>query len=375
MLDNLLVELQSQLENGVDPKQIEEWRHSPFLEENELAQVAYALIAERNGLKPLKLQLSPLESGAVPLFRRGFFPWGALPYPKEHAQLGALLVQLEDPEAKKIATQMARFQDATLAHDQKPIYSLFAQENAAMRRPLEEANAAFFEALALTPSHTLRFADHDLGLVSWKSPTATVMCTGSGCKSGLGTFLQSDAGILNFGPQLLPLGNCEGFGLAGRAQKMNLGVSEENFSLSYTCRIGAPHSRETGYGHLKDSSYSAMWIEAEIEGSINRLSFRGRIETFQPIDKVLFTFFGKGSACLVSGTHKLKPASLDRYVGPPEPLIFSGTDSGVYLGALPTAARMEVIPLAGGENFWGADFLVAYTLSSPEVAFTLKKSG
>jgi hypothetical protein len=371
MYADLLEQLRNQLEDLKDREKVQALRLSPLLEEHELLQATYALLAKRHHLEPIDLHFSPLSSGALPLFRKGFFPWRALPYPKEHAELGTRLVQLGEEKLQTIARQMAHFQEATFDHNHKPLYSLFQQERGASPSALEEANRAFFAALDLTHSPTYHFVDHTLCMVSRRSETATLLCVGSGCKSGMGAFLSHDAGIVNFGPQLLPLDNCAGFGLAGLAQKAEVQSQEERFSLSYLCRLAAPSPRHTPFAGLCDSGYCGLWIESEIEGGLNGISIKSHFEGLSPLNKIVFSFFGKGEGCCVAGSHILKPRSLDRYLGPAQPLAFSGRVGKVHIEATEGVGGMEIIPLAADNSFWGADFLVAFTLSAPTLAFRI----
>jgi len=370
-LETFLAELQSQLKTSSDPQKIQDLRYSPLLKEHELLQVTYALLAKRHGMAPFKPQLFPLRSGAIPLFRQGCYPWSALPYPKEHAQLGSLLVQLEDLEMHKIAEQMSRFQEATLDHNKKPIYSLFQQEKGISSLCLNEANTEFFNEIGLIPSDHFRFSDHELCMISRRTDTMTLICMGSGCKSGMGALLYHNAGIINYGPQLLPIGESAGFGLAGRAQNGQLNEEADHFSMSYLCRLAAPSLRKTGFSHLQDSGYSSLWMRAEVKEEANGISIRCHFETLHSLNKIVFSFFGKGEAASVAGSHKLSPRSLDRYQGPPQPLVFLDGVRGVRIDVIDGISAMEVIPLAGDDSFWGADFLVAYTLNAPTIAFAL----
>jgi len=362
----------SELESLNDPHKIEELRFSPFIEDNELNQAIYALLTQRYRLKPYRLQFFPLASGAIPLFRKGFFPWEALPYPLQHAQLGILLLQLEDREMHKLAHDMALFQEATLDHQKKPIYALMQQEGAASHFALEEANRNFFEAIRLTPANISHFVDHTLGMISKRTETASLLCIGSGCKSGMGAFLSQDAGVLNFGPQVLPLDDCAGFGLAGRAQKIFIQDTSNYFSLLLQSRLAFPSQRSTQFFNLQDSGYSGLWVESEISGDLNNISISVHFDGFRPLSRIAFSFFGKGEACLIAGSHKLNPRSLDRYQGPAQPLSFVGKKGRVCIEAMEGVAGMQVIPLAGDASYWGADFLVAYTLDTPTITFFLK---
>lgn len=368
-LENFLGELSQALEQGASVSQIEQWGQSPLLIEHELLQATYAVLAKRGGCAVPKLNLETLSGGGVLLFKRGFFPWQALPYPKEHAQLGICLAQLGEEQA---ALSMARFQDATLDHTHRPAYALFTQEGFPCQTALDSANATFFETIGYARSDKLRFSDKELGMISWRTPSSTVICLGSGCKSGLGLFLNHDAGIINWGPQTTPAGICEGFGLAGRGQKVQLEETEHHFALSFQCCLASPAVRETGFSHLRDAGYSGAWMEALIEGNNEEISCRMHFRAFNEI-KPLLVMFGKGRACLVAGSHQLKPRSLDRYGGPAQPVHLIGHLGNVCI-VTDNMAHMEIIPLAGDESFWGADFLIAYTLNHSEASLKLQKT-
>ncbi len=300
---------------------------------------------------------------AIPLFENEFFPWGGLPYPCEHAKLGVDLLHKGDREA---AEKMAAFQQATLDHRNKPIYSLFQQEEGCRFAELEEASRAFFEELGAGLEMPYQYVDPELGCVFHRAEEQTVLCLASGCKSGMGVFLVGGGGVLNFGPQLRPLGECAGFGLAGRGRNIRITAN----SLSYQCRLAAPHGRDTGIPWLKDSGYSAAWVESACAVERDRLSVSCEIEGCRPLSDFLFTCFIKADACYVAGSHKLNPRSLDRYQGPPQLLKIEG------INIIPEGgfSAMEVVPLAGDESFWGADFMLSLTLLNKTFQFTINKA-
>ncbi len=348
-------------QDKADPDLVRRLGVSPFIQEHELARASYALLCQREGLKPLPLKLSQTTSGAVPLFSRGFFPWGGLPYPKEHAQLGVLIQSLGE---KEIAHKMGEWQRATLDHNSRPITSLFSQEKGGSDAQLEDANRAFFQTFEQSPQLPSHFVDKSLGLVRKCSEEQTVLCVGSGCKSGMGAFLKGGGGILNYGPQISSIGDCSGFGLAGRAQNFH---TEEEFFLCYQCRLAAPHERNTGFPNLQDSGYSALWMYTQQTFRNNTLLTDCRFEGLRPLSEVSFVFFGKGEGCVVAKSHRLTPRSLDRYQGPAQPFEIEG----VCVEARKGLGQMQIIPLAGDESFWGADFLIAFHVEDKEIQFTL----
>lgn len=347
-------------------EEIKNLGESPLLEEHELAFAAYALLAKRANLNPINIPLKPLASGAIPLFSKGFFPWKGLPYPRDHALLGAYLTSLE---MQSQVEKMAPFQQAALDHYKKPIHAFFSQESGVSYADLEAASNAFFTALPASIPEETCFFDHELGIAQARTQEKTVLFLGSGCKSGMGVFLYRDAGILNCGPQLLPIGECSGFGLAGRPDNLFLEANLNGFTLSYRTRLASYHPRETGFAGLADSGYSASWIEAKIEAGKDQICCECAIKGFRPIETIAFSFFCKSAACFVAGTHKLNPRSLDRYQGPPQPIELKGKEGSVHLIPDHGFSQMEIIPLAGDDSFWGSDFLIACTLSSPSIRF------
>lgn len=320
------------------------------------------------------LKLTPFDSGALPLFGRGFFPWGALPYPKEHAELGKLLLETQKSSFEQMARAMAHFQSATLDHRQVPFTALFEQEGRWSKKTIEEACAAFLEAAQLPFVCNQRFCDAQLGMVSRRSESSSLILLGSGCKSGMGAFLHEGGGVINFGPQLVPTGNLSGFGLAGRGQDIELEDSEEGFRFRACCSLAAPSKRYVEPFRLWDSGCCGMWIKADSAGSLEHIELKLHLEGYRPLSAYCFSFFGKGEKALIAGSHHLSPRSLDRYSGPAQPLLFWGAGGGVTVHALDGVAHMEVVPLAGDESFWGADFLATYSLKAPDIRFLLTAS-
>ncbi len=354
---NVYAPLFEQLNDAVDLKTLQQIAASPLFVEHERLQALHALKGQDSSL----LNFSTLKSGALPLFGKSLFPWGALPYPEEHALLGALLAQIENE--RPIAPGMRVYQQATLDHHQQPLQFLFAQEKGSSLQGLQKANADFFEALQVRPERSSQFIDQELGLIAIKTDISTLLCVGSGCKSGSGAFLYHDVGVVNMGPQLSPIGECLAFGIAGRAENLKLMQGEDEFALNFRSRLAANSTRSTGFLHLQDSGYSALWLEAEMRGNATQLHVNGQIIGTGSFEKGLFTIFGKGEVCSVARSHKLIPRSLNRYQGPVQQIHFESTLAKVSLEAPQGAVSMEVIPLAGDASFWGADFLVAYSLS------------
>ena len=295
-------------------------------------------------------------------FDNEFFPWEGLPYPYEHAKQGVKLVQQGRIDE---ARQMADFHQVMLDHNSKPIFSFFRQNHGCNRFDLEMITDEFFSLVDFTPKVEYNFVDDKLGIILNRTLDSTMIGFGSGCKSGMGVFLVNKSGIVNFGIQLKPVGECEGFGLAGRGK--NIEASDN--SLKYQCRLAAPHARNTGIPGLQDSGYCGMWINSTYKFEQNLFNVKSQIDGLNHFSKFCFSFFGKASTCIVAGSHRLQPCSLDRYMGPPEVVALEDVK------ILPESGfkSMEVIPLAGDESFWGANFLISFSLASNCFDFSLTK--
>src|SRR5437870_1853483 len=79
-----------------------------------------------------KIDIEQAPSGAVPLFKKGYFSWGQLPYPQEHAELGWAIEKLgtllQDKKLLQTARLIKKWQQKILDHNKEPLFSLFLQE-------------------------------------------------------------------------------------------------------------------------------------------------------------------------------------------------------------------------------------------------------
>lgn len=296
-------------------------------------------------------------------YENAFFPWGGFPYPYENAKLALDLLRNGERER---ADQMFAFQQATIDHHFQPLLSFFRQEKGISYTQLKEVNKELFEALGKQIEIPYVYRDKELGILTRREEGQTIGCFGSGCKSGMGFYLAGNGGVLNYGVQLKPLGDCSGFGLAGRGTKIEL----SEHALHSQCRLAAPHPRKTGIPWLEDSGFAGMWIESTQQIGKGLLKISAELEGFRAQSDFLFTFFVQAEACYVAGSHKLKPRSLNRYQGPPQKVLFN------ELTLLPENGfhSMEVVPLAGDESYWGADFMITLSLLNKTFQCSINKS-
>lgn len=355
------MQILAQFLEEIDQNPNEKHMQSPFYFDHEIAR---ALIALKWGKIA---RFKSLPSGAVPLFEGFAYKWSGLPYPRYHAQLACLI---HDMGLVEQAEKMAQWQLFTVDHHLNPFQSFYTQERTRCADELREWTAKLFEKLAPKPLPVLS-CDQDLGIVRLSYNAFTAIAHASGCLSGMGSVAYQDISIVNYGPQLSALGDCSAFGLAGRG--LDISIHPEKGSFEATARLGATHLRPQPINGISDGTFAKHWLRFKQRMGVDGLTFEGTFERVGESKNLLFVFFLKAPACFVSGSHKLNPKSLDRYVGPASWILLEGKQGNLQIEMPVGAKKLEVIPLAGDENFWNADFIAAYTIES-SFAFNVRPS-
>jgi hypothetical protein len=166
----------------------------------------------------------------------------------------------------------------------------------------------------------------------------------------LGAFHKTEVACLNFGPQIAPFDDSVGFGIDRPCS-----MAEKIFKdlLWEKSRTGVFMKGWTKVHALN------VWLEAALTVEGNELKIEIQCQEKER-DSFYFLFFLRGKK-MILGKRIMQPASLDRYSGDIVEIILSGELEQIQIDAL-HEGKMEIIPLAGGNNFWGADFLVAYEI-------------
>lgn len=389
---------------------------------NQSSQYFRSLVALNHAFAKMPVpEVGPhlLESGAALIDLHEYCPWLSLPYTPYHFEFGiflcliALLTKRDD--FQEIVLRIARWQINTLDKDAKPLPGLFVREKEG--RTLEHLCLSYllfrsaailsaqtpFAAIAkaimksiqvyidqtresidplwvliekwldqykiLTPS-SLELPEHiydpSTALVGYRSPTWQVICTLHGAHTGLGELRQGDVEIVNYGPQYLPLGDCVGFGIEGNAlsdqglRRSTIEWKRGSFILKGCTRlVDQPSSL------LRVGQFRGIWLEVAQEFKKPHFHLRTTFLGLDGWEAVAFSFFVRAAECEVQ-TNVLHPRTLERYEGEAQAVVLKGQESVLELQCQSFQGTMQVIPLAGGNNFWGADFLVAYLMKSDQ---------
>lgn len=399
----------------------------PYWREFQLGFAYDALNRHLAGIRPIPFHPVQTESGAAYFETGNRWSWAEIPHAIFHSELGLLWLLFGKLTQKKewitAALKLARWHLNTLDYHFVPFQGLFAKEEGFSLLNLLTMNYLLFHFLALEnndpkfeyvsqtqmallkealkrnnkiPSYAVVLEfwlskvlsrvssektelspiifDQDLSLVGYRSPKQNVIFTMMGGKTGLGCIRSNDIEIASYGPQHLPLGDCMGFGIESgplsKRKKALIEVNGQEFCIKDTAKLASQNiffsSAQFGNG-----AHPKAWIEAKQQFKQNEISIDARFLSLEKLPPLAFTFFVKAKKCVVEDVKTLIPRSLNRYQDVTRKLLFEGTDSSIEI-SYSSKGEMQVIPLAGGDNYWGADFLVAYLLNPEFSSYSWK---
>lgn len=413
---NILCDLsQSQSEAGANVRRLS---RQPW---NQNSQFFRSLVALNHAFVKMPIpEVGPhlLESGAALIDLHEYCPWLSLPYTPYHFEFGIFLSILalltKRLDLKDVSLRLARWQFNTLDASAVPLAGLFVREKegqtlrylylsyllfrsaaalsndpiystvaeSALKSLVERIKPGSEKIPALWPLLELwleqysypaatgldlpeTIYDPSTALVGYRSAQQHLFCTLHGEHTGLGAMRQDDVEIVNYGPQYLPLGDCQGFGIEGNALSdhgMRRSVIEsgsKNFVLKGCTRlVDQPSSSPFGIGQFR-----GIWMEVSQEFKKPHFYLKTTFLGLNGWESVAFSFFVKALRCRMQSKQYIHPATLERYEGEVQTLTLEGKETILQLRPLSFKGTMQVLPLAGGHNFWGADFLISYHLS------------
>jgi len=191
-----------------------------------------------------------------------------------------------------------------------------------------------------------------VGMAKWADRDMSVVCSLSGYNSGMGSLHKKEVAILNFGPQVGVLDDLKGFGI------------ERSCSMTERSFADLKWEKEPGGVLIKGWTkvYSKpLWIFSSMVLSNKQLRIQIEFQENKSLENLSFVFYLKGQKCVVGNRDHIQAYSLDRYQGANAPLTLLGESEKIYLEA-GQPGKMSLIPLAGGDFFWGTDFLLAFEI-------------
>jgi|GEM_PF-2215102 len=167
-----------------------------------------------------------------------------------------------------------------------------------------------------------------------------------GAKTGLGSLQKGSVELISFGPQLSPISAFETFGIHSRSAKCH--IEREGDRITYSGWTQIPQMTDRGF----IPGPTALFVACTLSEHGVNLKFKFKE---LPHDHFI-TFYFKGEKAIID-KKTLLPSSLDRFEGKGRSAEF--IDGNHSLTLTTQAPHYEVIPLAGGDHFWSANFLCA----------------
>lgn len=213
--------------------------------------------------------------------------------------------------------------------------------------------------------------DKDLGFCHYCYNDFNLICSASGSNTGIGSIHKDQVHITNMGPHFYPLGNLEGFGIYrtcvkdGSFKDIMIKIDDGMLDFKGWARLISPELSTHGCSKVKPGN---SWMEFHMEGLETKCKLT--VKCLQNESAPLaFTFFIKAEQALVDQKFELLPKSLDRYSDQTTSMTFKRGNSSLTIHPS-YEGKMEVIPLAGKNHFWGADFLLAFPISPDQKRFS-----
>jgi hypothetical protein len=377
--------------------------------ELQLPHAYLVLLAHLLKLEPLTIKPEQMPNGSTCLDSLGLCRSGELPEPSQLAELGSLWmvlgVHLKNETLLYAGLKVALWQIHTLDHRGLPHFSLWSRAASFHPAILAASNHLLFtlahrltsdpgfhqaaqiqkhhgwnplslaaKLLTLVPEKIATpvrlsrpFAEEmTVGLLKYGAPQWSMACCLSGWNSGLFSYHKNSVAIVNCAPQAAPLDALEGFGIdrtcSLTARRFNEIVWEKT----------AHHFRLKGW--TKIFAHSA-WMHIDAFYEAQKFTLSCFLQEQRPRDNLAMVFYARCDQLVIGGKTFLQAGSLERYQGKALPLELRSGQEMIFIEPLSDPRleqEMQIIPLAGGDHFWGAHFLIAFPLSGEAFQYTIK---
>ncbi len=276
-----------------------------------------------------------------------------------------LLFEVAFEKTKNIA-----FSDAA-KHLYKKIFDLEAQEYRNIA-PFTILMMMFFQNAA----KDLRTIHYDFkkancaNFIHYHDKNFSGILTSTGVNTGLGSLQRPRIQIKNFGPHFFPLGAIENFGIFQLPQNLqNHETLKQNSSrLKLWTHLISPHHSESSKAYLDKFRRGEIAMELSLKQQSDQLNLSTRFFGPMHSNKLAFTFFVQADNVKV-GDRTIYPVTLDRYYGENQKISFNASEDFLSLEA-DFNGEMEIFPLAGKNHFWGANFLIAFSVIDEDYKYS-----
>ena len=195
-----------------------------------------------------------------------------------------------------------------------------------------------------------------MNITSHKLENITINYQGD--HTGLGQVDLGKISIVSMGPHYFPLGDLTRFGIYRIGDDLS-DIEESTTRVAGWTKLIAG-DRPFGSG--------ATWIYFSVEKNESEIIMSANFENGKGEDPFAFVFFVKASEVRLNDKSYSK-GSLLNYAGASSPLELICENEKVLITPK-FKGPIQLIPLAGDESFWGADFLVAFEIHELDARYS-----
>lgn len=233
-------------------------------------------------------------------------------------------------------------------------------------KKLIEKQAPFPDVYVEPVFHTI---DPSLGFIRYDYESLSLVCSACGVNTGLGAIHKKGVRVVAFGPHYYPLADSDCFGIYRPSNGSTDGFKdlimeseESQCRFKGWSRLVSPQSEEPLKQTIPDKEPGNQWIFFDIQAQKESLDIDVCLSQCLETTPLAFAFFVSAQKVCIGKEKTLRPGSIERYQGKSNTLVFEKDQEFLTLIAQ-YPGDMQVIPLAGKQHFWSADFLIAFPIT------------
>jgi hypothetical protein len=208
--------------------------------------------------------------------------------------------------------------------------------------------------------HALKPHDQYLGYGGYQYDDFSCYCSASGVGSGYACLRKGSVDIVSIGPHFPLLGEMKNYGIYRTPMMKQTPFKDIKMEKSTTAFSFKGWTRV-----IQENSLSLRpgdcWIYIDLQAKGKRCEMQVRWMNGKATPELLLAFFVKADKVIIDKSYHLQPHTLDRYQGKATEVCFQKKESSLQIKNK-EKCLVQVVPLAGDNHFWGAQFLVAYAL-------------
>ncbi|QVL57209.1 MAG: hypothetical protein KFB93_07455 [Simkaniaceae bacterium] len=211
---------------------------------------------------------------------------------------------------------------------------------------------------SLSQGLTLHDIDRSLGFIRYQYGDTSLASSAAGVNTGLGSIHKKGIHIVSMGPHYAPLADSDYYGifrLSNGSQEgfkdLKIESGEEIGKFQGWTRMASPDEGEP----------SEEWLYFNLEAEREKIDLTVRKSHHNELNPLFYVFFISADKGTIGEEKVLYPGILERYQGKTHQVVFEKGEEKVEITPH-FDGEMKLIPLAGKDHFWSADFLLAFSL-------------